>query len=129
MEKTLDLDGFQRLLWGFAAHRAVTVAGRTGIFNVLADATATPDDVAAELDLDPVATGKVIRALCAQGLVEADGDGYRLIPVLKPHFRGDDDDFGPFIDHIHSMYDGWGENLETWVRGGEWTVTPMELFR
>jgi hypothetical protein len=27
----MDLDQFQRLLWGFAGHRVITVAGRTGM--------------------------------------------------------------------------------------------------
>jgi SAM-dependent methyltransferase len=124
MLDTPDLDGLQRLLWSFAAHRVLTVAGRTGILNTLADRTAAPDEVAAELGLDPVGTGKVIRSLCAQGIVSSDGDGYRLEPGLQRHFRGDEEDIGPFIDHIHSMYDSWGENLEPWLRGGEWSVAP-----
>jgi len=124
MTDTLDLDGLQRLLWNFAAHRVITVSGRTGILNVLAGETAAPDEVAATLGLDPVATGKVIRALCAQGIVAPDGDSYRLIPALRAHFRGDDNDFGPFIDHIHTMYESWGDNLEPWLRGGEWSVAP-----
>ena len=37
MGDALHLDGLQRLLWNFAAHRVITVAGRTGILNLLAD--------------------------------------------------------------------------------------------
>ena len=33
----MDLDRFQRLLWGFAGHRVITVAGRTGILRLLAE--------------------------------------------------------------------------------------------
>jgi SAM-dependent methyltransferase len=124
MTTTLDLDGLQRLLWNFAAHRVITTAGRTGILNVLADRTATPDEVASELGLDPLATGKIIRALCAQGLAVADGGAYRLATAIRPHFRGDADDFGPFIDHLHSMYERWGESLEPWLRGEEWSTAP-----
>ena len=124
MADQLDLDGFQRLLWNFAAHRVITVAGRTGILNVLAAETASPEEVAADLGLDPVAAGKVIRALCSQGIVVRDGDSYRLIQALRPHFRGDDRDFGPFIDHIHGMYESWGDTLEPWLLGGEWSVAP-----
>jgi hypothetical protein len=124
MPEPLDLDGLQRLLWNFAAQRVITVAGRTGILNALANRSATPAEVAAELGLDPMATGKVIRALCAQGLVEPEGDGYRLAHGLRPYFGLGDVDFTPFIDHLHNMYEKWGESLEPWLRGEEWRTTP-----
>lgn len=127
MSNQLDLDGLQRLLWNFAAHRVITVASRTGILNILADRPATPEEVATEIGLDPPATGKMIRALCAQGLVEADGDSYRLAAAIRPHFRGDDDDFGPFLEHLHSMYERWGESLEPWLRGQPWSTAPRTL--
>ena len=124
MGDALQLDGLQRLLWNFAAHRVITVAGRVGMLNLLAARSATPDEVASELGLDPPAAGKMIRALCAQGLVEVEGGSYRLTPAIRPHFCGDDDDFGPFIEHLHSMYERWGESLEPWLRGEEWSTAP-----
>jgi SAM-dependent methyltransferase len=124
MPHRLDLDELQRLLWSYAGQRVVTVAGRTGILHTLAERDATPNEIATELDLDPLATGKVIRALYAQGLVEADGERYRLVDSLEPFFRGDDDDLGPFLEHSHSMYERWGENLEPWLRGDGWSTPP-----
>ncbi len=124
MGDALQLDGLQRLLWNFAAHRVITVAGRVGLLNFLAARPATPKEAASELGLDPTATGKMIRALCALGLVEAEGEAYRLTPAIRPHFCGDDDDFGPFIDHLHSMYERWGESLEPWLRGEGWSTAP-----
>lgn len=124
MGSTLDLDGLQRQLWGFAGQRVITVAGRAGILDALADRPATPDAIAAELDLDPLATGKIVRALCAQGLVQADGDSYRLAAGLRPYFGADGAGFGPFLEHLHSMYERWGENLEPWLRGEGWSTAP-----
>lgn len=124
MGNQLDLDGLQQLLWGFAGHRVITVAGRTGILHALAERAATTDEVASELDLDPTATGKVIRALCAQGLVEADGEAYGLTGALQPHFSGGDSDYGAYFEHLHSMYERWGENLEPWLRGEPWKTAP-----
>ena len=124
MGNDLDLDGLQRTLWGFAGQRVITVAGRSGILHALANRKATPDEVAAELDLDPTATGKVIRALCAQGLVEADGGAYRLAEPLLAFFDGGSGDYGPYLEHLHGMYDSWGENLEPWLRGEAWKTTP-----
>jgi protein-L-isoaspartate O-methyltransferase len=124
MGSTLDLDGLQRQLWGFAGQRVITVAARAGILDALADRRATPDAVAAELDLDPFATGKIIRALCAKGLVDTDGGSYRLAAGLRPYFGADSAGFGPFLDHLHSMYERWGENLEPWLRGEAWKTAP-----
>ncbi len=132
MTHQIDLDGLQRLLWNFAGQRVITVAGRAGILDVLADRASTPAEIASELGLDPVATGKVIRALCAQGLAEADGDCYRLVTTLSPFFGEDGAGFGPFLEHLHSMYERWGENLEPWLRGEKWSTaprTPEEIAR
>lgn len=124
MNDKFFLDGLQRTLWGFAGQRVITVAARVGILHALANRPATPDEIAAELDLDPMATGKMIRALCAQGLVEVDGDGYRLAPPLLPLFGDDDTDYGPYLEHLHGMYESWGQNLEPWLRGESWKTAP-----
>ena len=70
----MNLDQFQRLLWGFASHRVITVAGRTGILRLLAERNSTTNEIASVLDLDELATAKVVRALTALGIAEADGE-------------------------------------------------------
>ena len=128
----MDLDQFQRLLWGFAGHRVITVAGRTGILRLLAERDRTTDEIASELDLDGLATGKVVRALCALGIAEAQGEHYRAVPGLREHFLPGDRDVVPFLEHSHAMYERWGETLEPWLRGQDWPVaerTPEELRR
>ena len=128
----LDLDGLYRLLWMFAGQRVITVAARTGILRRLADDSTTTEKLAAELGLDQLATGKVVRALTALGLVDVEDGRYRVTDTLAPFLREGPDDFTPFIDHHHHLYDSWGANLESWVRGGEWQTTqrgPGELAR
>jgi hypothetical protein len=128
----LDLDGFQRLLWGFAGHRVITVAGRTGILRLLGEKAVTTDQVAAELGLEPLAAGKVVRALCALGIADADGEYYRAAARLRPHFVPGDHDVVPFLEHSHAMYERWGETLEPWLRGEDWPAaerTPEEIRR
>jgi hypothetical protein len=132
MGTNLDLDGLQRLLWSFAGQRVITVAGRAGILRLLAVRAAGPDEVAAELDLDPLATGKIMRALCAQGLLEAEGDRYQVAGSLRSFFRPGVDDFTPFLEHLHNMYERWGENLDPWLRGEAWKAaarSPEETAR
>ncbi len=128
----LDLDGFQRLLWGFAGHRIITVAGRTGILRLLAEREVTPQEAADELGLDPLAAKKVIRALTALGIAEAEDGRYRAAAGLRDHFVPGDRDVVPFLEHSHAMYEGWGKTLEPWLRGEPWPVkerTPEEIAR
>ena len=128
----MNLDQFQRLLWGFAGHRVITVAGRTGILRLLAERDCTPTEIASELDLDELAAGKVVRALTALGVAEAQGAHYRTAAELREHFLPGDRDVVPFLEHSHAMYERWGETLEPWLRGEDWPVaerTPEEVRR
>lgn len=128
----MTLDDLQRLLWGFARHRVVTVAARTGLLTRLAECPATPADVASDLDLDRLATAKVVRALTALGILKADGDTYRVVDSLAPLLRSSPFEITPFIEHSHSMYDSWGDNLEPWLRGEPWGTgerDPEQLRR
>jgi predicted transcriptional regulator len=128
----MDLDQFQRLLWGFASHRVITVAGRTGILRLLAERDRTTDEIASELDLDELAAGKVVRALTALGIAEAHGERYRATAGLREHFLPGDRDVVPFLEHSHAMYESWGATLEPWLRGQDWPVAeraPEEVRR
>ncbi|MBW2276270.1 MAG: methyltransferase domain-containing protein [Deltaproteobacteria bacterium] len=116
----LDLDDLQQLLWSFAAHRVLTVSGRVGILGALATKPLTPADLAQRLDLDPSAAGKLVRALNAMGVVEPDGDGFRLSVDLAAWFAPGVDDMTPFLEHSHDLYDRWGQSLEPWLRGQPW---------
>jgi len=125
MGSTTDaFDRLQEQLWGFAAHRVITVAGRTGVLTRLARSGATTAEIAGELGLAPEPTAKLVRALTALGLVAAAGERYEMIPELAPEFAPGAGDFAPFLEHSAHLYDSWGDNLEGWVRGGQWGTTP-----
>ncbi|MDJ0761694.1 MAG: methyltransferase [Myxococcota bacterium] len=127
MTKKLEtLDDIQKLLWRFAEHRVVTVAGRTGILRALAQGYATPESIAAALDLDPLATGKIVRALTALGLAVAEGDTYSIHQPLAAYFTPGPTDLTPFMAHSHDLYEKWGEHLEAWVRGTPWTTQTRD---
>jgi SAM-dependent methyltransferase len=118
----MDHDRFQELLWSFAAHRVITVAGRTGMLSALAERAQAAEELAAGLGLAKVAARKMLGALAALGVAEAGADGtYRLAAALQPLFAKGGAEFEAFLEHSHDMYSAWGEQLEAWVRGGDWS--------
>ncbi|MCP4606716.1 MAG: methyltransferase [Proteobacteria bacterium] len=125
-KKDLSVDDLQELLWSFASHRVITVAGRTGILGCLAKKSATLDEVATELGLDHLAVSKVIRALTALGLLKASRDTYRVSDTLAPYFIPGARDLTPFLEHSHHLYDSWGENLEAWTRREPWKTAKRD---
>ncbi len=124
--KIKTLDDIQQLLWSFATHRVITVAGRLGILRRLSQGSCTGEALAGELGLDQVATVKIVKALCALGLLEAQGDTYSTHSGLAEFFTPGDGDLTPFLAHSHSMYDSFGENLEGWVRGEPWKTRKRD---
>jgi hypothetical protein len=128
----LDLDGLQRLLWGFASHRVITVAGRTGILRLLAEKPLTTEDIASRLGLDPLATDKLVRALAALGIAHHTDGVFSAAPGVHDHFIEGERDIIPFLEHSHALYERWGRSLEPWLRGKDWEVaekSPEELRR
>jgi SAM-dependent methyltransferase len=116
----MTFEDLQDLLWTFAQHRVLTVAARAGVLRRLADGAATSDQIARDLDLEPNATGKTVRALHAMGILTADGDAYRVPESLATHLGPGPGDLTAFIEHSHGMYESWGDHLEPWLHGAEW---------
>jgi SAM-dependent methyltransferase len=112
------LESLHTTLWGFAGQRVVAAAARTGMLRELATGARTIEAVAERLDLDPLAAGKIVRALAAAGIAVAEGDLYRLADPLRPHFAHGIDDLTPFVAHVDELSDHWGETLEGWLRSG-----------
>jgi ubiquinone/menaquinone biosynthesis C-methylase UbiE len=126
LEKIRDFDDLQQALWSFASHRVITVAGRTGILTALSAGYRTAEALAVELNLDPLAVGKMARALTALGICEASEESFRVRPELSIYFGESPGSLEPFLEHSHSLYDRWGENLEAWVRGEPWKTKKRD---
>jgi len=126
MVDELNMEKFQKLLWSFAQHRTLTVAARIGILERLANCEATPLELSDELNLEAMPTEKIVRALYAMGILVANGATYRVNDSLKEMFGSGPASFLPFMEHSHDMYDRWGENLESWVKGGVWTTKKRD---
>lgn len=113
-------DALQKLSWHFASHRVLTVAAKTGILGALQREFRTANQIATELKLDAAAVSKIVGVLTALELVDRHEDTFRLNSMMRPLFAGGNADMAAFLLHSHFMYDGWGENLEDWVRGNPW---------
>lgn len=125
-EKINTLDDIQRILWNFASHRIITVAGRVGILRRLSQGECSCEILAKELDLDRIATYKIVKALHALGFLEVKEDKYFTNAGISQYFRSGDHDLTPFLEHSHSLYDSYGENLEAWVCGDSWKIRKRD---
>lgn len=126
MPKITNLEDFQASLWSFASHRVLTSASRTGLLGALSGRSLTPEAAAAELNLDPVAVAKMLRALADLGVLERNPTGQFTLSQIVTSAFDNGQSLAPFLDHSHHLYDSWGESLETWLRGGTWTSLPRD---
>lgn len=106
-------------VYGMPAARILGVAQRVGIFARLGHAPATADELARELELEPVATRLLLEALAGGRHVSRGRDGrYGLTrrsrrwldPASRSSVTG-------YLDHTADYWAWWG-GLERLVRGG-----------
>ncbi|MDX1621912.1 MAG: hypothetical protein R3320_13020, partial [Nitriliruptorales bacterium] len=107
---------------GYVGHRTVTLGMRQGLVEELAGApdAMTPDQLADSLGFDPFYVGVWCRAALAAGVLERDGDRYRLAPhmadlLLNEEFPGL---IGPTLELLEhpEMFDLFEERLDTQER-------------
>src|SRR5512144_464894 len=117
---------------GFMAAKHLFVANEVGLFEALADAPGTLDDVARRLGI-PRRTLRILAdAMVALGFLERQGDQYRNTPVSSTFLSGRTSaDLRPALRYWnHLNYQRWSE-LEEVVRTekavfGEFAFTPAE---
>jgi ubiquinone/menaquinone biosynthesis C-methylase UbiE len=99
--------------------RSLQVAQRTGVFAALAERPHTADELAAHLDLQPVATGLLLDVLTALGHVKLSGETYELAPRARRWLEpGGDSYLGDFLEDNYHYWEWWA-GLEDLVRDGE----------
>ena len=113
--------------WRGRAQRTLEAAHGVGIFERLGDGTASDERLAADLDLEPAAVGKVLIVLAAMGLLDRDGDAWRLTPKAEatllpaaPYYQGN------MLAHHADIGSLWSD-LESVLRGetGGWVFDPQ----
>lgn len=103
--------------WSFAGARALSLASRVGLLRALC----TPSDdlaaTAADLGLDATAVARLVRALCALGVVEGTAGRFAVPEALRPALDGGPLDLGPYFLHLDAVAEEYGAPLEAWLRG------------
>ena len=77
MPEPREPDPFLDTFTGLVAARAVTSATMLGVFEALHEASASADELAERLGLDPLGADTLLTALLTLGYVEADGERFR----------------------------------------------------
>ncbi len=117
-------------LFGAATLEAVTFALDAGLFEALADAPATPADLAVRLDLHEDGLRALLGLLEATGYVAADGDAYRNTSMAERWLTpAAGTDAGPWLTFWSDLvFPFWRTELETAVREGGPSQTIYEWF-
>jgi ubiquinone/menaquinone biosynthesis C-methylase UbiE len=116
------------LLMGAWATQAVATAARLGIPELLAAAPRSAGEAAAELELDPGATYRLLRALASLGVLDRRADGRFANTAVGERLRGDapgtfKDAFIAETDSVH--WRSWEKAADA-VRSGR--PQPQEVF-
>ena len=92
---------------------------RLKIFSELAAGRLSAPETAARIGSDPRATGLLMDALAAMGLLLKTADAYENSPEAQRFLVESSDDYmGHIILHHHHLVDGWAQ-LDQSVRSGE----------
>jgi SAM-dependent methyltransferase len=98
-------DPFLDTFTGLVAARAVTTAVMLGVFDALAEAPATPAELAERLDLDGLGAETLLTALATLGYVEPDGERSRNTAVSERLLvRSSPESIATFIGHQGDLH-------------------------
>ena len=116
-------DGFARLAGiagGYVEARILQAAVALGVFDALRDGSgAGANTVAGAIAADPRATGLLLDALAVMGLLDRDGQGYRLTELSATYLTSaSPKDFSGMVRFDALSWDAWGK-LEDAVRTGQ----------
>jgi SAM-dependent methyltransferase len=121
-------DKIQELEWSFAQLPILHAAAEKGLLGLLAtEGEVTASQVSKQLDLHPVATVKVLRALVAMSILRGQEDTFEMRPGYRPLF-----DPGSVIHHangqrhIFALSQMWARKLPGFLETGEWAKTPRD---
>ncbi len=121
-------DHVQELEWSFAQLPILHAAAESGLLGLLAtEEKVTAAQAAEQLDLHPVATVKVLRALAGMSVLRCLADTFEMRDGYRPLF-----DPGSVIHHangqrhIFQLSQMWATELPGFLKTGAWAKTPRD---
>lgn len=106
-------------MFGMMVARAVMAGVRLGVFERLAAAPGTAEDLAAERGLSPAGTHRLLACLAAAGHVDRDGERWALARRARRWLDPASPTYvGTFVDFNYDQW-AWWSRLEDSVRSGE----------
>ncbi len=112
--------------WRARAQRAIEAANGAGVFEHLGKEPVAAERLAEDLGLDPAAVENVLIVLAAMGLVDRDGDAWRLTPKAEATLLPDAPCYqGNMLAHTADVWAFWSD-LESALHGekGGWVFDP-----
>ncbi len=115
-EKPGDIIRISGEYWAACALQAGVVLD---VFSLIGDAALTAEQVADRAGTDARATGMLLSALAALGLLVKAGDQYTLTPASRKFLVKDSPDYvGHIISHHHDLVNSWARLPEAVRTGG-----------
>ncbi|MBM3464986.1 MAG: methyltransferase domain-containing protein [Armatimonadetes bacterium] len=116
------------LSFTFVPSRVLMTAIQLDLFTAMKDGTRTAAEVARHANASERGTRMMLNVLVSLGLVDRDGDGYRLTPAAEKHLvRGTDGYLGAMFES-DDLWTNWGTLTETVKTGAPIrTVEKEEL--
>ena len=106
-----------KLAAGFRPAKILMVATELGVFDHL-ETPQSPEEVAAKIKAAPRATGILLNALAALGLVHKEGERFHNSEAASLFLvPGKDDYRGAILRHLDHTWGGWSDLQETVVKG------------
>ena len=113
----LGFPDLMKIATGFRPAKILMVATELGVFDHL-ETPQNVDQVAAKIQADPRATGILLNALAALGLVHKEGERFHNSEAASLFLvPGKDNYRGAILRHLDHTWGGWSDLRETVVKG------------
>lgn len=113
----MNRDKLLKLVNGFRISRIILTAFELEIFTAVANGPRTADEIAGELDLDPRAADRLLRALCVLELMQYTESGFINSSFAEEHLVRGREGFYAGLTHSARLWHSWG-NLTDAIREG-----------
>src|SRR3989338_5187834 len=106
----MDFSDLYRLASGHAEARIVQTAVSLGVFGIIENGASEAPAVAASIKADPRATGLLLNAMVALGLLRKENSRFSLTDLSATYLtRSSPKFFGEMILFDASLWDCWGD--------------------